>query len=207
MHCFDVLCRDAVVDDPLYQWVPGTDQETARLRAGFLLGYTLVHELHHALWRAKFPYGTPEPYYRGERVSEVGWQWSKMAFAGAIMPMTSTHWFAFGLKITRWPFPNDPQGFGEVLSDYKNWPGGHRWVTTYAVKMDWVQSFFTHKRWRNVDRFGLETLQPKRLLGVRVRLKDAPDGEPFRPRSPDDANDRNIVLRDDSFALSYLAPW
>lgn len=79
----DCVCREASCAEDAFEWQPGSDEASARLRVMFNLATTLVHEVMHALWRNKYAPDF-EPYYMDTRAAELGFQWEQLLYSGRI---------------------------------------------------------------------------------------------------------------------------
>ena len=107
------------------------------------------------------------------------------------------------LTISNWPPPGNKEDDMKALMSHKKW--GHSDVyQDFAVDMSFVQNFFTHEFWKEVDRYGISNFWPQRMLGVRSTVvsqywnaesptvRGPADGE---PPSPDGADSRGIIDR------------
>ncbi|KAI5271144.1 hypothetical protein E4T47_05515 [Aureobasidium subglaciale] len=162
------VCREVSPVQDAIDWEPGSDEESARLRAKFGLATTMVHEVMHALWRNN-NYPSPEPFYMDTRTAELGFQWEQIMYSGVIDSATATldTGAPYCLTIYRWPSPEEgTERPKESRMSHKKW-GGTDVVHEYAVEMSFVQNMFTHDFWAEVDRFGIGMFSPRRMLGVR----------------------------------------
>jgi hypothetical protein len=106
------------------------------------------------------------------------------------------------LTISKWPAP-EADNTEKALMSHKKW-GFSDIHQDFAVEMNYVQSFFTHEFWSEVDRYGIANFWPRRMLGVRSKvvskyweaesptIRGPADGS---PPSPDGADDRGIIDR------------
>ena len=185
----------------------GPDEQTGRLRLQFMLASTMVHELLHAFWNALVGNSKAEPFYQDTRVAELGWTWEKEFFSGMIHPNTTCKAAPYGSMIERWPRPFPCEPSERELMSYAKWQRGHWHVTHYALEMSWVQRFFTKDFWEAIDRCGMKSARPARMLGVRYASKkwkeyrsgESPTRHDFegRPRrSPSSPRDHTYEYRD-----------
>lgn len=113
-------------------------------------------------------YDTVEPFYRDERIAELGWAWENYLFSGALVPVSIareafTITYPYGIGIApRMGLRLDPEQ-APIRGSFAKW--GVEWRTTYWVHMDYVSSLYTKRFWdENVAR---NKIKPKRKIGIR----------------------------------------
>ncbi|KAH0372379.1 hypothetical protein KCU65_g1158, partial [Aureobasidium melanogenum] len=199
----DHVCRGASPTEDAIDWIPGSDEESARLRVKFNLATTMVHEVMHALWCNKY-HPDREPFYMDTRMAELGFQWEQLLYSGQIDNPTQDRGSPYFLYISKWPLSDNEEGEDPTkIMSHKKW-GSSAVFQEFGVEMSFVQNMFTHEFWAEVDRYGISNFRPRRMLGVRrtvvseyweaespvVRGPD--DGE---PPSPDGADSSGIIDR------------
>ncbi|KAG9698848.1 hypothetical protein KCU95_g2260, partial [Aureobasidium melanogenum] len=197
----DIACRGASPIEDGIKWNPGSDEESARSRVKLVLAVTMVHEVMHALWRNKFD-PEEEPFYMDTRAAELGFQWEQLLYSGRIDNPTQDRGSPYFLSIGKWPPPVNEEGESPTkIMSHKKWGSTNVWQR-FAVEMSFVQNMFTHEFWAKVDRYGISTFWPRKMLGVRRTLElkywkaespvvRGPDDDK-RP-SPDGADSRGII--------------
>ncbi|KAH0338612.1 hypothetical protein KCU81_g7540, partial [Aureobasidium melanogenum] len=166
----DIACRGASPIEDAIDWIPGSDEESARLRVKFVLAVTMVHEVMHALWRNKFD-PEEEPFYMDTRAAELGFQWEQLLYSGRIDNPTQDRGSPDILSIGKWPPPDNEEGESPTkIMSHKKWGSTNVWQR-FAVEMSFVQNMFTHEFWSEVDRYGISTFWPRKMLGVRRTLE------------------------------------
>jgi hypothetical protein len=164
--------------------------DTQRLRAAYMLGITLIHELAHAVYMCRFP-AAPfpdlppsfrtdeyEPFFAGQRKAELGHALETCLFGGGkILSMGQADDFTIGLGWQRWP---DGEDFyvrnkeGEIEALTRVGSVAAKWETVYAVRHEWVRRQFEARFWERLEAEGLGggLLKVIKELGARVRNND-----------------------------------
>ncbi|KAI4721254.1 hypothetical protein E4T48_02427 [Aureobasidium sp. EXF-10727] len=199
----DYVCRECSPTEDAIDWIPGSDEESARLRVKFNLATTMVHEVMHALWRNKY-FPQYEPFYMDTRAAELGFQWEQLLYSGQIDNPTGDRGSPYILLMSKWPYSGgNREDFKTTLMSHRKW-GLSDVYQDFAVEMSFVQGMFTHEFWAEVDRFGISNFWPRRMLGVRSTfiseywetesptVRGPADGT---PPSPDGADARGIIDR------------
>ncbi|KAI4730434.1 hypothetical protein E4T49_01792 [Aureobasidium sp. EXF-10728] len=199
----DYVCRECSPIEDAVDWIPGSDEESARLRVKFNLATTMVHEVMHALWRNKY-FPQYEPFYMDTRAAELGFQWEQLLYSGQIDNPTGDRGSPYILLMSKWPYPGgNREDSKTTLMSHRKW-GLSDVYQDFAVEISFVQGMFTHEFWAEVDRYGISNFWPRRTLGVRSTMvseyweaesptvRGPADGT---PPSPDGADARGIIDR------------
>lgn len=90
-----------------------------------------------------------EPFYRDQRLAELGFAFESVLFGGDIRPLTCDVAAPFGFVVDDWPGVAEPQRQpGRATELGYTQRGGPtkwkvRWNTEYMVPMDFIKQFFT----------------------------------------------------------------
>ncbi|KAI4724452.1 hypothetical protein E4T49_07813 [Aureobasidium sp. EXF-10728] len=212
-------------------WNPGSHDESAVLRAQFVLATILVHEVMHSLWITSNPtymqhYAAPkqpewqhpqEPYFRDGRINELGACWENLVFGGNVQMLGTPYSTIMPYGLTTVPFPGIWEWYPSAVSrseDPTKW--GTKWETRYLIEMKHIRKMFTNEMWDEVQRYGIKRLRRKRKLGYRTRLDldkfpglapgEAAPGVPSSPHSSvasrEGEEDQHGVVRRDPPSVS-----
>jgi pimeloyl-ACP methyl ester carboxylesterase len=207
----------ALRENPLHGFPKAAsfDADASTHRMLTLLAHALIHELCHVAWKASATRRlqdkmVPEPFYRNERLAEVGWAFSQAVFGGGLAQLGRNA-----------PQPSCPYGLGMV-----RWPGGlkgerilakerataKRWGETYITKgvvhMRWCHKFFTRAFWEKggamyADDFAFDwTVAIRHADHVDTAFHDCETREVReKPLSPGPAAPTPVVLEEMGFKL------
>ncbi|KAI5206986.1 hypothetical protein AUEXF2481DRAFT_7135 [Aureobasidium subglaciale EXF-2481] len=148
-------------------WIPGTDDPSADLRLQYCLAATLVHEIIHSLWFARFGAHVREPFYRDTRFAELGWQFESMLFDGAITAICDRPTLAYGLNIKDWPGSITRVTYPLLLNYGCQ---GSKRAELFPVDMKWIAQFWKQDFWDKVEKHGSsQFICPRADNGVYCR--------------------------------------
>lgn len=125
------------------------DVEAGRLRTMTAFVHALLHELCHAIYKATTPISMhgSEPFYRDDRMAELGWAFTQVVFGGGIYPLgrNPRHTACpYGSGVARWP-EGISYGSGRMRASAARY--GETYARRSIVKMQWLQKFFTRRFW------------------------------------------------------------
>lgn len=151
------------------------DQGAALLRTRMHMAMIVCHEFTHALLNATWarednewaptpsttttplpplPPLPPEPFFRDDRISELGWAFQQYAFGGLLRPIGNFHpnsadaTFPYGFFLEH--FPGAIKKDDEYMRKFQRATPSQWGVTTrlrHGVHMNYVQKQFTKKFW------------------------------------------------------------
>ncbi|KAF1347055.1 hypothetical protein BDV97DRAFT_423662 [Delphinella strobiligena] len=135
------------------------DNAAAYCRTANFFAHGLLHELYHALHSAAVPTMdhptipgakaiVPEPFYRDDRLAELGWAFQQVVFGGGIAPLgwnPITPAAPYGMSALRWPGGIGEPTIGEPRASPARW--NETYITEGILDVEWHRKFFTRKFW------------------------------------------------------------
>ena len=121
------------------------------LRLQFNLAVIMAHEMCHAINNAT--HQKPEPFYKGQSMSDLGWAWENEVFGGYIETCNGQHDGTAPLVVCKFPsqygIPNPHAG----LYMRRSLKGS---ATYYYVSMDYIANVQSQDKWNKVKSGGFE---------------------------------------------------
>ncbi len=178
-----------------------------RLRIQYHIALIFLHELGHAVRIATTEIEKDaegylilpalEPFFEDDRQAECGYACTQALINGSIDAYYYYPSCERGLLITKWPTVFSHESEVAKLATIPQRRRPKRFITSYVVGMEYIQSLFTDEFWEvDVRRFGAAEV---RIEGMRKRLG-------YRDLRGEDYVDQWEVLSNDSSNESWRTP-